>query len=547
MAGAGATYLFAVYSNDIKRNLEYNQSMLNTLSSWKDIGTSAGILSGLVAEVTPTWFVLAICSVTNFLGYFMIWLAVTRRIRKPELWHMCAYMFIGANSQNFANTGSLVTCVKNFQESRSIMLGLLKGYVGLSGSILTQIYLAIYGDGDSTSLILLTAWLPALISVVVMYTIREKEVKIRQPNEVKVFYQFLYLSAALAVFLMTITLVQKHVAFSQTAYIASAVAVCILLFLPSIVAFRQEVLIWKEMKAPPTTIIVEKRHAIEQEQNSSIKEAEEETTKTSFLVDILNKPKRGEDYGILQALLSIDMLIIFLATLVGLGSGLTVVDNMGQIGEALGYEPKTTKTFMSLISVWNYAGRVFSGFLSETLLMKYKVPRPLMLSAVLFLACIGQLMIAFPFQNSIYLASLIIGFALGAQLPLVLSIISEIFGLKHYSTLFNCGLIASPIGSYLLNKELTGRLYDIETTKLHGIKALGKPLICKGNQCYGLSFKIMAVATFTGALISLILVARTLEFYKTDIQRRYRGETYAKFNEKEKEIEMPSSSDNEAK
>ena len=243
MAGAGATYLFTVYSNDIKRNLEYNQSMLNTLSSWKDIGTSAGILSGLVAEVTPIWFVLAISSVTNFLGYFMIWLAVTRRIPKPELWHMCAYMFIGANSQNFANTGSLVTCVKNFQETRSIMLGLLKGYVGLSGSILTQIYLAIYGDGDSTSLILLTAWLPALISVMVMYTIREKEVKIRQPNDVKVFYQFLYLSAALAVFLMTITLVQQHVAFSQTAYIGSAVATWILLFLPAIVAFRQEVLL----------------------------------------------------------------------------------------------------------------------------------------------------------------------------------------------------------------------------------------------------------------------------------------------------------------
>jgi MFS family permease len=183
------------------------------------------------------------------------------------------------------------------------------------------------------------------------------------------------------------------------------------------------------MKAPPTTIIVEKPHAIEQEQNSSIKEAEEETTKTSLLVHILNKPKRGEDYGILQALLSIDMLIIFLATLVGLGSGLTVVDNMSQIGEALGYETKTTKTFMSLISIWNYAGRVFSGFLSETLLMKYKVPRPLMLSAVLFLACIGQLLIAFPFQNSIYLASLVIGFTLGAELPLVLSIISEIFGL----------------------------------------------------------------------------------------------------------------------
>lgn len=243
MSGAGATYLFANYSNDIKRNLEYNQSALNTLSSWKDIGTSAGILSGLVAEVTPTWFVLAIGSITNFLGYFMVWLAVTGKISKPKVWHMCVYMFIAANSQNFANTGSLVTCVKNFPESRSIMLGLLKGYVGLSGSILTQIHSAIYGDDDSTSLILLIAWLPTLIIVLVMYTIREKEVKIRQPNEVKVFYHFLYISAALAAFLMAMTMIQQNVVFSRAAYAGSAVAVCILLFLPVVIAFRQEVLL----------------------------------------------------------------------------------------------------------------------------------------------------------------------------------------------------------------------------------------------------------------------------------------------------------------
>jgi MFS family permease len=306
------------------------------------------------------------------------------------------------------------------------------------------------------------------------------------------------------------------------------------------------------MKAPPSTIIVEKPQAVEQLQNSSANQAKEET-KTSFFTYILNKPKRGEDYGILQALLSIDMLIIFFSTLVGLGSGLTVVDNMEQIREALGYEPKTIKTFTSLISISNYAGRVFSGFLSETLLRKYKVPRPVMLSAVLFLTCIGHLHIAFPFKGSVYLASLIIGFTLGAQLPLVLSIISEIFGLKHYSTLFNCGQVAIPVGSYLLNKELTGRLYDREATKFHAMDGsdknyLGKPLVCVGKQCFGLSFKIITVAVFFGALISLILVARTLEFYKRDIHGRYRGESDTEFSDEKKETtEMISPSDNEAK
>lgn len=529
MAGAGATYLFAVYSSDIKKNLGYNQTMLNTMSSCKDIGASVGIVSGLIAEITPTWFILLLGSLTNFVGYFMIWLAVTGRIAKPQFWQMCLYIFIAANSQNFANTGSLVTCVKNFPESRSIMLGLLKGYVGLSGSLLTQLYLAIYGD-DSTSLILFIGWLPAIISLLFLYTIREKEVKVKQSNEVNVFYHFLYLSAALAVFLMAMTLTQQRVNFSATAYMASAIVACVFVFLPGVVAIRQEVLLWRQIREHPNDIIIEKLQPDELQQNPS-KKGEE--PKKSFFADVFNKPPRGEDYSILQAIFSIDMLIIFIATLVGLGSCLTAIDNLGQIGEALLYEQKTVKTFVSMVSIWNYSGRVFSGFISEILLMKYKVPRPVLLSAVLFLLSIGLVMIAFPFSGSIYVASLIIGFTFGAQLPLVFAIISEIFGLKHYSTLFNCGQMASPIGSYLFNKELTGKLYDREAKKMPGLGGQ-KNKVCKGVQCFNLSFKVMALATLIAAFISVILVVRTKEFYKADLYKRYRGDSYIKVEEEEK-------------
>jgi hypothetical protein len=43
-----------------------------------------------------------------------------------------------------------------------------------------------------------------------------------------------------------------------------------------------------------------------------------------------------------------------------------------------------------------------------------------------------------------------------------------------------------------------------------------------GIEGFGLSFKIMAVGTFFGGLISLVLAERTLEFYKSEINIRYR-------------------------
>lgn len=142
-----------------------------------------------------------------------------------------------------------------------------------------------------------------------------------------------------------------------------------------------------------------------------------------------------------------------IATLFGLGSSLTAVANFGQTGESLGYKPETIHTFMSLISIWNFFGRVFYAFVSETLLMRDQIRRPLMVTIVLVIATTGYLLIAFP--GALYIASVIIGFTLGAQLPLVYSIISEIFGLKYYSILFNFGQLASPLGSYLLTVKVT--------------------------------------------------------------------------------------------
>ncbi|KAL1209540.1 Protein NUCLEAR FUSION DEFECTIVE 4 [Cardamine amara subsp. amara] len=530
MACAGATYLFGTYSKDIKSTLGYDQTTLNLLGFFKDLGANVGVLSGLIAEVTPTWFVLTIGSAMNFVGYFMIWLTVTGKVVKPKVWQMCLYICIGANSQNFANTGALVTCVKNFPESRGVMLGLLKGYVGLSGAIMTQLYFAIYGN-DSKSLILLIAWLPAAVSLVFVYLIREKKV-VRQRNELNVFYQFLYLSILLALFLMAMNIAEKTVHFSKAAYATSATICCVLLFVPLGVSVKQEIEVWNMKKLPieePTELKVEKPKKeldLDLDLKKSAKvDLEEKETKSCFLT-VFSPPARGEDYTILQALLSTDMIILFVATFCGLGSSLTAVDNLGQIGESLGYPNHTVSSFVSLVSIWNYFGRVFSGFVSEYLLAKYKLPRPLMMTLVLLLSCAGHLLIAFPVPGSVYIASILMGFSFGAQLPLLFAIISELFGLKYYSTLFNCGQLASPLGSYILNVRVTGMLYDREALKQLTARGLTrkdvKDLTCLGSQCYKLPFVILAAVTFFGALVALGLAIRTREFYKGDIYKKFR-------------------------
>uniref|UniRef100_M8C685 Uncharacterized protein n=1 Tax=Aegilops tauschii TaxID=37682 RepID=M8C685_AEGTA len=107
-----------------------------------------------------------------------------------------------------------------------------------------------------------------------------------------------------------------------------------------------------------------------------------------------------------------------------------------------------------------------------------------------------------------------------SQKPVLFAIISEVFGLKYYSTLYNFGAVASPVGSYILNVRIAGHRYDEEALRQGGRR--GNDLTCIGVRCFRESFYIIAGVTLLGALVSLLLAWRTRNFY--------RGDLYGKFN-----------------
>lgn len=475
----------------------------------------------------------------NFFGYFMIWLSVTHRIPKPKVPAMCLFICLGANSQTYANTGALIPSVKNFPENRGNVLGLLKAFVGLSGAILTQLYHAFYGD-DSKDFILLIAWLPTAVSFLLLRIIRVVEVnRVSKSNDLKNFYHMLYISLGLAGFLMILIIFQSQLTFSRIQYLGCAFILLALLFLPLVVVIREEFSIRKrKLLAEDVTSWLSPGSSPADLPSCTRPPSLPKTTiavanSSSCFENVFNPPERGEDYTILQAIFSVDMLILFVATICGAGGTLTAMDNLGQIGSSLGYSTHSISTFTSLVSIWGFLGRAFSGYASEFLWTKYNFSRTLFLTLVLLLSCGGHLLIAFGIPNSLYFASVIIGFCFGAQWPLIFAIVSELFGLKYYATLYSISGIASPVGSYIFNVKVAGYLYDQEARKqMEAIglrRVAGKDLACIGVHCYRLAFLIITAATVFGCVVSFILVLRTWEFYKGDI--------YKKFKEESKEAE----------
>ena len=74
-------------------------------------------------------------------------------------------------------------------------------------------------------------------------------------------------------------------------------------------------------------------------------------------------PRRGEDFKLKQALVKADFWRLFLAFFCGVGPGIVTHDNLAQIGEAQDITDVTT--YVSLLSIFNFLGRLAGGFVSE--------------------------------------------------------------------------------------------------------------------------------------------------------------------------------------
>lgn len=77
---AGNAFNFPLYSPTLKSVLGYSQQQLTLLGVANDIGENVGILPGIVCNKLPPWAVLMIGALFCFLGYGVLWLAVTQTV-----------------------------------------------------------------------------------------------------------------------------------------------------------------------------------------------------------------------------------------------------------------------------------------------------------------------------------------------------------------------------------------------------------------------------------------------------------------------------------
>jgi len=582
---AGIGYVFGSISPIIKSSLGYNQRQINTLGVAKDIGDAIGLIGGSLSNIWPSWAIILLGALQNLVGYGWLWLLVCHKVPQIPFWLVCVVIAVGTNGETNFNTISLVSCVQNFPKNRGPIVGILKGFTGLCGAILTQYYATLFAP-DQAAFIFMVAVGPFMIAIAMMFILRPiGGCQESNPSD-NTNFNFVYgICLLLAAYLLGVMLVQDFVEIRHSvSWIFTVILLGILispLALALISTFKgpcppadpPSPVKQTSLEAPllgnggnsNTHVANALNHGGECEKRVPyvnwnemlLSELEDEKPKE---VDLLPEwqrqkrmaqlqaqllhaaaegavrikrrkgPRRGEDFTLKQAMIKADFWLMFVSLAFGAGSGLTIIDNLGQMSQSMGYN--SGHIFVSMMSIWNFLGRVGGGFLSEIVARDYAYPRPVTMAVAQITMAVGHILFAMGWSGSLYLGTLLVGLGYGAHWAIIPATASEIFGLKNFGVLYNFFIMANPAGSLIFSGLIAGTLYDWEAEKqqsrhkpLPSLSAISlgisggsvkrdEPLDCHGRSCFFLTYLIMSAVCIVAAVLSMIIVYRTRVVYK---------------------------------
>ncbi|KAL8540096.1 hypothetical protein ACS0TY_001617 [Phlomoides rotata] len=414
---------------------------------------------------------------------------------------MSIFLCMGGNSTTWMNTAILVTCIRNFRKNRGPVSGILKGYVGLSTAIFTDVCSALFADDPAKFLMMLTV-VPFVVCLGAIFFLREippSSTATEESDETRFFGVINVLAVIIALYLLAFDVTGSHGRlFSQIfagillVLLASPLSIPIYLVVKNFIRSGAESVDVEDAVTEPLLAGPEAEKKVE----------------TASLVEGLEKrrPVLGEEHTIIEALRTVDFWILFGSFLCGVGTGLAVMNNLGQMGLALGYAD--VSLFVSLTSIWGFFGRILSGSVSEYFIKRGGTPRPIWNAASQILMAVGYILLAMAMPGSLYVGSIVVGICYGVRLAVTVPTASELFGLKYYGLIYNILILNLPLGSFLFSGLLAGFLYDAQATP-----TAGGGNTCIGAHCYRMVFVVMAIACLIGFGLDVLLSIRTKSVY----------------------------------
>ncbi|KAL5150327.1 Protein NUCLEAR FUSION DEFECTIVE 4 [Glycine soja] len=530
---SGNGYCFPLYSHSLKSVLGFNQSQITLLGVANDIGENVGILPGLACNKFPPWLILFIGALFSFLGFGVLWLAITKTLDSLPFILLWFALAVGTNSCAWLSTAILVTNMRNFPVSRGTVAGILKGYSGLSAAVFTQIYSVVFHNSSSKFLLFLAIGIPALCFST-MFLVRPCTPASGEDSAEKGHFLFIQgASVAMGLYILATTILDNFIHISDSVSYALLAVMILLLLAPLVIPTKMTLCPRKasntetpeEHVGSSDFLVQDGKDNIEPLLSSSsasglgsFNDVVDGSAEVAMLlaegegaVRKKRRPKRGEDFKFTEALVKADYWLLFFVYFVGVGTGVTVLNNLAQIGIAQGMEDTTN--LLSLFSFFNFVGRLGGGVVSEYFVRTNTIPRTIWMTCTQIIMIFLYLVFAYAIKGTLYPAIAILGICYGVQFSIVIPTVSELFGLKDFGLLSNFMALGNPLGAFLFSALLAGHIYDNEAAKQHGVGLIASSVACMGPNCFKLTFLTLAGVCVAGTISSIILTVRIKPVY----------------------------------
>ena len=379
-------------------------------------------------------------------GYVIVYLA-DRRVFGVEYWVLLCFGFFNiGHGAGYVDVAVMGANLKNFKAFRGSAAGFLKGYFGLSASIVAFMYacselfrdriLLVLGI-SSAFLIMLGAVLSTELS-----TREDKEVSqglLLFAPEAK---RILFYAYSVEMF-VTLALLLFATIGSITAWTPYGSSGDFLVFLMlTFITFGSFGLWAKSCRSRGDAVLSSDDHEVDE--SNALKENAEEKGGEVFQA----KP-------VWVTLCSCEFFCLFVALFVGTGAGLTIISNASRICIAKGPDMEAnTELFVAVLSVWNCIGRLGTGWVSDQEgLVRVGFSR---VRLTVLTACgmiLGHSLLFFAESVPLtFLAAALIGMAYGSYWTLFPTLLMDLFGEDNFGIHIAVMQLAPALGSLVFSR-----------------------------------------------------------------------------------------------
>jgi MFS family permease len=520
---SGSAYAFSVYSPQIKAHLNYTQAELNNVGGLGDLGLYFSFVAGFAFD---TWGPTATAvggAAISAVGYTLLYLTATGRITTAP-GAAAAWAAVAWHGSGWLDTMAVATNVRNFGANKGLVLGLVKALFGLSASLLSLGYACLFRPDVNAFLLFLTVLIPAVtLPLAPLFRLLPPEdVAPLTPREASKISAGYGLTLVTVGYLITVSLLQgRGLLGTSWGWVAALVP---LVGGHALLAVR----VGKGGGGGGKAVDGGDGSAAEADSvafagTSSSGGGDEATMRQSLLTQQQEEVEEGgadgaaahpsaahstvvEGATFWQGVCTGDYALILVLLFSATGAGLVTINNLGNLVQSLGAATDGQDVYVSLLSVANCGGRIFYGWVSDSL--AHRLTRPWWLALLVAQMAASQALLAFSSLGggALYLGVMATGFTYGGFWSLGPSLVAERYGPRAFASIYSVTSLTTAVASYALNAGLAAGVYQAHTPP-------GATTCTVGIACFQTTFLTLAGLNVAGAAVAAWLAVRMRRFY----------------------------------